>query len=112
MYTYLGQGDGPMGGYGRPGQTTGGGYCSIWFLGLTIIPLLALAGCAHTPGPTTRCVTREQFEQIKRDEPPKIADRLTGNAAEDIKPIAGSAVRLRSWGRGMLGILEGCTSAK
>lgn len=73
----------------------------------TIVVML-IAGCAHTPGPTTRCVTREQFEQIKRDEPPKIADKLSGNAAEDIKPIAGSAVRLRSYARGLVDILGGC----
>ena len=75
---------------------------------LLIATSLTLCACAHNPGPTTRCLTKEQFEQIKRDEPPKIADKLSGNAAEDIKPIAGSAVRLRSYARGLVDILGGC----
>lgn len=37
-----------MGGTGRPGQTTGGGYCAVWFLCLALLPLLlTLSGC-HT----------------------------------------------------------------
>ena len=75
---------------------------------LAILAALALAGCAHKPI-VTKCVSREQLEQIKRDEPEKVADKLTGDAAQDIKPIAGSAVRLRSWGRGMLDVLSGCS---
>lgn len=69
---------------------------------------LALAGCAHTRYVTVPCVTQEQVDGFKAAEPPKIHDKLTGKADEDIRPIAGSNVRLRSWGEGMLGVLGGC----
>ena len=33
-----------MGGYGKPGRTTGGGYCAVWFLCFVFVPpLLFLA---------------------------------------------------------------------
>jgi hypothetical protein len=36
-----------MGGSGRPGQTTGGGYCTVWFLCIALMPLaLLLSACA------------------------------------------------------------------
>jgi hypothetical protein len=39
-----------MGGRGRPGQTTGGGYCAIWFLCIALTPLiLMLSACAGAP---------------------------------------------------------------
>lgn len=31
-----------MGGYGPPGKTTGGGWCAILFLCITLAPLLAI----------------------------------------------------------------------
>lgn len=34
-----------MGGHGRPGRETGGGYCAVWFICLAAIPLM-LGGCA------------------------------------------------------------------
>jgi hypothetical protein len=36
-----------MGGTGRPGRETGGGYCALWFLCIALSPLLMLlTGCA------------------------------------------------------------------
>jgi hypothetical protein len=35
-----------MGGHGRPGRETGGGYCVVWFVCLALMPLLMLVGCA------------------------------------------------------------------
>jgi hypothetical protein len=72
------------------------------------IAALALAGCTTTRYVTVPCVTDQQYQKLKDAEPPKIHDKLTGKANEDIRPIAGSAVRLRSWGTGLLGVLEGC----
>lgn len=69
---------------------------------------LALAGCAHTRYTQIHCLTPDQYQKLKDAEPPKIGDKLTGRADEDIKPIAGSAVRLRAWGQGLLGVLGGC----
>jgi hypothetical protein len=39
-----------MGGTGRPGRTTGGGYCAVWFLFIALSPILMLlSACAGTP---------------------------------------------------------------
>jgi hypothetical protein len=76
---------------------------------LAVILLTLPAGmCTTTRYVTVPCVTGEQYEKLKSAEPPKVGDKLTGRADEDIKPIAGSAVRLRAWGHGLLGVLEGC----
>lgn len=76
---------------------------------LTLCALaFALCGCTTTKMVPVPCLSREQLEEQRKAEPPMVGDKLTGRADEDIKPIAGSAVRLRSWGRGMLGVLEGC----
>ncbi len=79
--------------------------CLLW---LTV--LLALSGCSTTRYVSTPCLTQEQLDELRKAEPPKVGDRLTGNAAEDIKPIAGSNVRLRAWGHGLLNVLGGCAS--
>lgn len=71
-----------------------------------LIPL-ALAGC-QTKFVTVHCVTPEQARDLKAAEPPKIADKLTGKADEDVRTIAGSNIRLRSWGTGLLGVVQGC----
>lgn len=76
---------------------------------LLLIPVLVyLSGCAHTPGPTTKCVTPEQLDELKRQEPPKVRDKLTGRADEDVRTLGGSAIRLRSYARGLIDILGGC----
>lgn len=69
---------------------------------------LALAGCQTTRYTTVHCLTPEQLEEIRKAEPPKVGDKLTGKADEDVRVVAGSAIRLRAWGRGMLGVLDGC----
>lgn len=74
-----------------------------------IILALLLTGCAHTRYVTIPCLTKEQLAERQKAEPPKIHDQLSGDAAKDIRPIAGSAVELRAWGRGNLDILGGCT---
>jgi len=75
-----------------------------------MVAALALAGCAHKPRVAiVHCVTPEQVEQLRKAEPPKISNQLTGKADEDVRVIAGSALRLRSWGHGLLGVIEGCT---
>jgi hypothetical protein len=78
----------------------------LWIL---CISSALLCSCATTRYVTVPCLTREQLEERRKAEPPKISDKLTGKADEDIKPIAGSAVRLRAWGQGNLQILEGCS---
>lgn len=72
---------------------------------LTALILLSLSACTTTRYVQVPCIGKDQ--QLPA-EPPKVADKLTGNAGEDIKVIAGSNVRLRAWGVGLRGILEGC----
>ncbi len=73
---------------------------------LSLAACLALAGCAATPRTIiVPCIAKDQALPA---EPPKIAERLTGRADEDLPIIAGSAVRLRAWGRALNGIVESC----
>lgn len=80
-------------------SSTGG---AVW---VSACAALLLTGCAHDRFVTVPCITKEQALPA---EPPKVSDKLTGRADEDIKTIAGSNVRLRAWGQGLRGILEGC----
>jgi hypothetical protein len=73
--------------------------------------LLALSGCATTRYVSVPCLTKDQLAERKSAEPPHVSDKLSGKADEDVKVIAGSAIRLRSWGEGNLAILEGCTGS-
>lgn len=76
---------------------------------LFAIALLAtLAGCSTPRYIAVPCISPEQLAERESAEPPKISDTLTGKADEDIRTIAGSAIRLRAWGRGNLDILRGC----
>jgi hypothetical protein len=68
--------------------------------------LFALAGCApHVRYIPTPCLTKDQALPA---EPPKIHDKLTGKADEDLRIVAGSVVRLRAYASGLRLILEGC----
>jgi hypothetical protein len=58
------------------------------------------------------CLTPEQHQKLKDAEPEKIRGRLTGAADKDIRIVAGSAIRLRAWGSGLLGVLEGCSKGR
>ena len=75
---------------------------------LILIAALALSACATTRAVPTKCVTPEQLNELKRQEPPKVRDKLTGRADEDVRTLGGSAIRLRSWGHGLLDVLGGC----
>jgi hypothetical protein len=83
------------------------GYKSLIYL----IGYIALTGCSTTRYVTVPCLTPEQYKKLQADEPPKVKDKLTGKADEDIRTIGGSAVRLRGWGQGLLGVLGGCTGS-
>ena len=79
---------------------------------------LSLSGCAlferkiETRYVTVYCLTPEQFQQLKESEPERVKSRLTGDADKDVRTLAGSAIRLRSWGEGTLEILGGCVEPK
>ena len=75
-----------------------------------LLAALALTGCATTRFVPVHCVTKSQLEQLKRAEPPKVGQELTGQAQDDLKIIAGSNVKLRAYGHGLLGVLEGCAN--
>lgn len=96
-----------------------GGHCRTWaarcLVGserLTILAAtaVALTGCAttHTRYVPTYCVTQDQYAKLKQAKPPKVGDKLTGNAQDDLKTIAGSAVRLRTFSDGLLGVIGSC----
>ena len=66
---------------------------------------LALAGCVTTRTVTIPCIAKDQ---VIPAEPPKIHDKLNGAADHDLPVAAGSALRLRSWGEALQGIVESC----
>ena len=73
-----------------------------------LIPLIALAltGCVtQTRVVTVPCVAKDQ---VIPAEPPKIHSKLNGAADHDLPVVAGSALRLRSWGEALQGIVESC----
>lgn len=84
-----------------------------------IIAALLLSGCAtrtqvppavevrtvevKVPVPTA-CVDPKSVP----GEPEKVGERLNGKAAHDLDVIAGSAIRLRQWGRELFALLKPC----
>ena len=83
----------------------------------TIIVGLASAGLTACASPQPRYEFRDVYipvpvhcvkaEQIPA-EPPMIAGQLTGNAAQDIGPVAASAMELRKALRLARALLAGC----
>jgi hypothetical protein len=73
-----------------------------------LIALLALTGCTTTRYVTIPCLTPEQYKKLEQSQPEKVHGKLTGEADKDLRIVAGSAVRLRAWGTGLLGVLQGC----
>lgn len=74
-----------------------------------LIALLALSGCApHVRYISTPCLNSEQVQKLRDAEPPRVHEKLTGRADEDLRTVSGSALRLRSWGEGLLDVIEGC----
>jgi hypothetical protein len=71
---------------------------------------MLITGCTTTRFVRVPCLSPEQLEERRKAEPPLVRDQLSGRADEDIRIIGGSAVELRSWGRGNISILEGCAS--
>jgi hypothetical protein len=69
---------------------------------------LALSACAGPQYLTRSCISAEQYERLKAAEPPKVHSKLTGKADEDTRPLAGSALELRSWGHVLLDTLQTC----
>lgn len=67
--------------------------------------LLALTGCTTTRTILVPCIAKDQALPA---EPPKIGSQLTGRADEDIRVVAGSALRLRAYGGALRSIIEGC----
>jgi hypothetical protein len=70
--------------------------------------LLALSGCVTTRFVSTYCVSKAQLEELKKSQPERISGKLTGNAEEDSRILAGNLIRLRSYSDGLLEVLGGC----
>jgi len=82
-----------------------------------LIAALALSACAHpdaSPAIEVRTVTVDRpvavpcFKGPLPDEPPKVADKLTGDAVRDLDMVAASAIRLRAYADELRAILTGC----
>ena len=71
--------------------------------------IVNLTACATPRYQTVKCLTSEQLAELKKQEPEKVGEKLTGRADEDLRIVSGSAIRLRSWGLGLVGVLEGCS---
>ena len=77
-----------------------------------LVLCVALAGCAHKPEEapqpaapqTVTCVDPNRIPP----EPPRVAQRFTGNARRDLEILAESAQDLREWGLEMRALLEMC----
>ncbi len=69
---------------------------------------LLLAGCASGPRVVSVPVPTPCFSGAIPAEPEQVGGRLTGNAERDIGVVAGSALRLRLWGRELRAALTAC----
>jgi hypothetical protein len=69
------------------------------------LAIIALSGCQTTRYVVRPCLAPDQ--QLPA-EPERVGPKLTGKADEDVRTLAGSALRLRAWGTGLRDILEGC----
>lgn len=72
-----------------------------------------LSSCALFKQGETRyvpvyCVTAEQYKQLVDAQPKKVGDRLTGQAQDDFKIVAGSAIALRVYSDGLLEVIGNC----
>jgi hypothetical protein len=70
-----------------------------------VLLALLLCACSHVRYATAYCVGRDQ---ALPKEPERVGGKLTGQAQDDYKIVAASAVELRAWGQGLNQILEGC----
>jgi hypothetical protein len=75
---------------------------------IPLVLLASLSACQTTRYVTVPCLTPEQYKKLEQSQPEKVHGNLTGEADKDLRIVAGSAVRLRSWGTGLLGVLQGC----
>ena len=73
---------------------------------LLLLGAVVLAGCAHKPEveirevPVPTPVTCVDPAAIPK-EPPRVAQRFTGNARRDLEILAENAQALRKWGQDM-----------
>ena len=77
--------------------------------GIAVVAALLLSGCATTRYVKVPCLTKDEYQKRVDAEPEKVGGQLTGDAQKDVRIVGGSAKELRSWGRGNLDILGGCT---
>ena len=75
----------------------------------SLLLALALTGCAHTPL-ITSCITPSQYQQLESQRPPKVHDKLTGQADKDVRPLAGSIIEHRAYEDVLLGTLKVCST--
>ena len=79
----------------------------------SLLLVALLAGCAHKPEveirevPVPTPVTCVDPNSIPA-EPPRVAQRFTGNARRDLEILAENAQALRRWGQEMRSLLEKC----
>jgi hypothetical protein len=88
-----------------------GGVIGVRVPAVVAFAALALTGCTTTRYAPTYCVTKQQYEQLKAQQPPKVHGSLTGQADRDSQILAGSLIRVRAYSDGLLTILAGCVES-
>ena len=74
-------------------------------LKVAALALLVSACAPHPKLVPTPCISKDRALPA---EPDRVGDKLTGNAGEDVKTLAGGLIRWQAYGRGMREIVESC----
>lgn len=83
-------------------------YSPLLLVILAVLLFTSLSGCTTTRTITVSCITPEQLAELRAAAPPHVRAKLTGRADEDARILAGSALRLREYSDGLIGVLEVC----
>lgn len=86
-----------MGGYGRPGQQTGGGYCAVAALCIVLTPLIG--GCAMFG----RTPVYGEIPECERLIPPSLTGPVNGVAIPDVELFPDGHEKAEPWQLAFLG---------
>lgn len=75
-----------------------------------LLAALALSACAGPHYLTKACISKEQLAELEHQAPPKVKDKLTGDAQKDVKILAGNLIRRGAYEQLLLDSLRVCAS--